>query len=206
MKKSLQYLLIAVAIAFVGYNSVYIKKLSAFEEKTKNQFDAAKFSQDLWDNEMPRKIDGAVGLQVLIKAVDSGKQEALENYTHALDIGNYRYSFVKTGATVTRVGEDEVSVLLPGGDSAIVATEFIYGNEIRDASGLIDIKKFVNISDLNGISAALDKIVRTSVLPPFKKAVTPGDKLEITAAIQLNKAHIDWKNMKLIPVRIQIVK
>ncbi len=69
-----------------------------------------------------------------------------------------------------------------------LATEFIYGNAIRDASGLVDVKDFPNTMDLNNISEELNKMVRKTVLPPFKTAVKKGDKIIVTGAIEIKKA------------------
>jgi hypothetical protein len=47
-------------------------------------------------------------------------------------------------------------------------------------------------------------MVRTDVLIPFKKAVEKGDKVAVTGAIEINKAHINWSEPEIIPVRLQI--
>ena len=86
-----------------------------------------------------------------------------------------------------------------------LATEYVYGNAIRDASALVDVKDFTNTTDLNSISEELNKTVRTTVLPPFKKHVKKGDKIEVTGAVEINKEHINWK-LELFPVRIKIVQ
>jgi predicted lipoprotein len=157
---------------------------------------------------MAAKIDSALPLSYLIAAVRTDKDSAFKRFTHALDIGNYRYVFIKTPATVTAVKEDEVLVEISAADSLmhdILATEYIYGNAIRDASGLLDLRDYPHTTDLDRISEQINGIVRTTVLPPFKKTVKKGDKLNITAAVQLNMEHIKWDGLELIPVRLQIV-
>ena len=122
-----------------------------------------------------------------------------------MGIGNYRYALIKTKATVLSVYEDEVTIQLPGSDTATIATEYIYGNAIRDASELVAISDFPNTTELNSISEELNKIVRTYVLTSFKKMVKKGQTLTIIGAVELNKAHIKWNGLELLPVRIQIV-
>ena len=208
MKKPVKYILIVLVIGLLGYNSIYIKKLSDVTKVAPKKFDAVDFSKKLWEEKMPAKIDSAVDLSFLIKAVTNDEDAALKKYTNSLDIGNYRYAMIKTQATVSGVNEDEVLIQVPFADSVmndVLATEFVYGNAIRDASGLVDIKDFPVTSDLNSISEELDRIVRTTVLPSFKKTVKKGDKVNIVAAIQLNKEHIKWNGLELLPVRLQIV-
>jgi hypothetical protein len=70
---------------------------------------------------------------------------------------------------------------------------------------LIDIKDFPNTDNLNSVSEEMNKMVRTTVLPSFKTTVKKGDKINITAAVELNKEHIKWSGLELIPVHLKIV-
>ena len=93
------------------------------------------------------------------------------------------------------------------GDSILqakLATEFIYGNAVRDASRLVQVKDYPNTTDLNSISEALNKIVRTEVLPVFKPSIKKGNNVSVVAAVELNKEHIHWKELELQPLRITI--
>lgn len=209
MKKLLKYILLVAMIGLVGYKSVYIKKLSDVNNAAGKKFDGAGFAKKLWEEKMPAKIDSAVDLPVLMNAVSKDPAAAFNKYSNALGIGNYRYALIKTQANVIAVNEDEVQLQLPVADSvmnAVLATEYIYGNAIRDASALIDIKDFPNSSDLNSVSEEMNKIVRTTVLPSFKTAVKKGDRINITAAVELNNQHIKWTGLELLPVRLQIVQ
>jgi predicted lipoprotein len=207
VNKYIKYSLLLVVVALLAYKSVYFEKLSVRKNNAEVSFDAVGFSKKLWEEKMPVKLDSAIDLSQLITAIDKEGETAINKYTNALAIGNYRYALVKLNATVTNVKEDEV-ILSIKHDSLLtvnLATEFIYGNAIRDASGLVQVKDFPNTADLNGISEELNKIARTTVLPTFKTSVKNGDNINVIAAVELNKEHIHWSNMELLPVRIQVV-
>ncbi|MEO6732296.1 MAG: DUF2291 domain-containing protein [Ferruginibacter sp.] len=209
MNKFVKYVLVVAVIGLVGYKSVYIKKLSEVKNSTGEKFDVVSFSTKLWNEKMPAKIDSAVDLAILMNAVAKDKEAAFKHYSNALGIGNYRYALIKTNANVIAVNEDEIQLQLPIADSqmnAVLATEYIYGNAIRDASALVDVKDFPNSSDLNSISEEMNKIIRTNVLPSFKTTVKKGDTLAITAAVELNKAHLKWTGLELLPIRLQIIQ
>ena len=201
--------MLIVAIGLVAYKSVYVKKLSKIKVSLEEKFDAVSFSKNLWDENLPAKLDSAVELGTFIKAAQANPADAFSKYTNALGIGNYRYALVKVAGTVTDVSEDDINLQIKIGDSlmtAKLATEFIYGNAIRDASGLVDVKNFPNTMDLNNISEELNKMVRKTVLPPFKTSVKKGDKLIVTGAIEIHKEHIKWNELEIIPVKLQIVQ
>ena len=208
MNKYIKYGLLLVVVALLAYKSVYFEKLSARKSNAAVSFDAVGFSKKLWEEKMPAKLDSAIDLSQLIIAIDKEGETAINKYTNALAIGNYRYALVKLNATVTDVKEDEVILSIKHNDSLLtvnMATEFIYGNAIRDASGLVQVKDFPNTADLNSISEELNKMIRTNVLPAFKTSVKKGDNINVVAAVELNKEHIHWSNMELLPVRIQVV-
>ena len=209
MNKLLKYFLLIAVIGLVAYKSVYLEKLSNRKISTDNKFDAPSFSKKLWDEKMPAKMDSAVDLSFLIKEVTADKEAAFKKYSNAMGIGNYRYALIKTTATVASIDIDEIKLQIPSSDSTlnvVLATEYIYGNAIRDASALIDIKAFPNTDNLNSVSEEMNKMVRTSVLPSFKKTIKQGDKINIVAAVELNKEHIKWNGLELLPVRLQIIQ
>ena len=173
------------------------------------KFDAVAFSKKLWEEKLPAKLDSAVELTIFIKATRSNPADAFSKYTNALGIGNYRYALIRAEGIVTNINEDDNTLQIKFVDSlmtAKLATEFIYGNAIRDASGLVDIKDFPNTMDLNNISEELNKMVRKTVLPAFKAAVKKGDKIIVTGAIEIHKEHIKWNELEIIPVQLQIVQ
>ena len=209
MNRYKKYLLLIVVIGLVAYKSVYVKKLSGMKMATNEKFDAVAFSKKLWEEKLPAKLDSSVELTTFIKAAQANPADAFSEYTNALGIGNYRYALIKVEGVVTNIYDDDITLQIKLADSlmsAKIATEFIYGNAIRDASGLVDVKDFPNTMDLNNISEELNKVVRNTVLPPFKSAVKKGDKVLVTGAIEIHKEHIKWNELEIIPVQLQIVQ
>jgi len=209
MIKYIKYLLLIVVIGLVAYKSVYVKKLSSMRVATDEKFDAVAFSKKLWEEKLPVKLVSAVELPTFMSAARANPADAFSKYTNALGIGNYRYALIKAEGIVTEINDDDVTLQVKLEDSLMtvkLATEFIYGNAIRDASGLVDVKDFPNTMDLNNISEELNKMVRKTVLPSFKAGVKKGDKVIVTGAIEIHKEHIKWDELEIIPVQLQIVQ
>jgi predicted lipoprotein len=200
------YILLVVIAGFTLYKSVYIKKRGAVENSVQDKFDAAGFSAGLWNKQLPAKLDSAVELTTLIRALEANPAEGLSKYSNALAIGNYRYCLVRLQGTVAAINEDDMTLQMPYADSLLkikLVTEYVYGNAIRDASKLVDIKDISDPAALNDISAALNKQVRTNVLPAFKQQVKRGQEVEVAGAIEINKEHIRFNALELVPVRIK---
>lgn len=207
MKKFSLYLILFLCFALLAYNSVYFRKLSEMKKATDNQFDAGVFANKLWEGELQTSINSAIELPLLLKSISENADAAFEQNTHALAIGNYRYAMVKLKGKIMAVNENEVlvSIALPHADSLLtvaITTEFVYGNAVRDASGLLDARDFNNASDLNNIAEALNELVRKNIVPSIRKTAKQNNTVEMIGAVQLNREHVAKEMLEIIPLKI----
>ncbi|GAB3709027.1 hypothetical protein GCM10027592_44850 [Spirosoma flavus] len=201
-----KYVAGAVIALLLAHNSVYFKKLDevkAAGSAGSGKFDAATYAQTFWRTKLiPSLPNAATDLATLLPLLKTDKDKAFTTYSQALGIGNIRYFLVKGEGTVTAVNDNDVTLSLTSGETVRLATEYIFGNAARDASGLIKITEFDNTTDLNNVSAAINDIVRKDVIPPLKVAAKPGKKLQFIGAIELNRAHLHLENMEVIPILV----
>jgi predicted lipoprotein len=204
--KAAKYIILIVVVVAAAYNSVYFKKLDEVEaSRSAKQFNAAAYAQTFWTAKLIPNLDKAIDITQLTTMLSTNAPKTFDTYSHALGIGNLRYFLVKGKGTIASVNEDDVSILLQRDTSRQIltlATEYIFGNAIRDATGLVNVNDFTNTMDFNNVSAELNKVIREKVLPPFKQQAKKGDKVEFTGAIELNKEHLDISKIEVIPVRI----
>ena len=204
--KAAKYIIAIVIIIVVAYNSVYFKKLDEVKAAaTAKEFNATQYAQNFWTNKLIPNLNKATDLNQLTAMLSGDATKTFDTYSHALGIGNLRYFLVKGTGTITSMNEDDLSVLLQTDTNKLsitVATEYIFGNAVRDATGLININEFSNTMDFNNVSAELNKIIREKVLAPFKQKARKDDTIELTGAIELNKEHLDLSKIEVIPVKI----
>ncbi|HWB92915.1 MAG TPA: DUF2291 domain-containing protein [Puia sp.] len=206
-KKFFKYLVGIVVIVMVAYNSVYFKRLDEVKaERAGKTFNAAAYAKNFWDKKLMPGLGGAVELDTLLPLLASHPSVAFDRYSHALGIGNLRYILVHGSGKVAAVDADDITVSLAGlqGQTVKIATEYIFGNAARDATGLIDINDFVNTMDFNNVSAEINKIIRLRVLP-LLKGVKVGEELAFTGAVELNKEHLNLASIEAIPVAVKVL-
>ena len=206
LRSILRYGLAALAILLLAYHSVYFKKLDEVKAaRMAATFDAATYAREFWERKLTPNLASAVDIDTLLTTLNADTSRAFNKWSHALGIGNLRYFLVRGSGTITAINEDDISVALTGlpNQRMKIATEFIFGNAVRDASGMIDINDFSNTMDFNNVSAEINKIIRVRVLPELKKAKT-GDRMAFTGAIELNKAHVNLSTIEAIPVNVVI--
>ncbi|OCX54396.1 hypothetical protein BEL04_09095 [Mucilaginibacter sp. PPCGB 2223] len=204
MKKVYKYGIWVVIIAFTLYNSVYFRKLSEMKAPAKT-FNAASYAQDMLNNKLPAVTEKAITIDELFTQIKSQPNEAFSAYGHALTIGSIRFFMVKGAGEVDAIDESDVKLVTTGHNNVYIATEFVFGNAIRDASGLINLNDFSNTVDLSNISSEVNKIIRAKVIPPFKAVVKKGSKVEFTGAIELNQARLNVEDPEVIPVTLKVL-
>jgi hypothetical protein len=204
-KKVLKCSVIAVIVLFLAYNSIYIKKLSDVLAANK-AFNATAYAQNYLDQKLIPSIGKTPSTDTLLNLIKTNTSIAFDHYSHAMDIGNIRYFMTKGSGTVTGMDESDVYITTPAHQSIRIATEYVFGNALRDAPGIIDINAFTNSGDLNSISSEVNKIVRTKVLPPFKSAVKKGDEIEYAGAFELNRQHLNTDSIEVIPFYLKTNK
>lgn len=206
-KKVIKYAVFIIILLFLGYNSIYFRKLDEVKGAASSQkFDATGYARSFYE-QLNSQLDSAVEMGKLITLLKTDPAKAFNEHSNALSIGNVRYFLVHGKATVTSISDDAIGISLP--DSTMmsnisIATEFIYGNAIRDASGLVELKDFTNTGDLNSMSEEVNKIIRRDVIPPFKKEVKNGDVILFSGAIEMNRAHVNTESIEIIPIRLSI--
>ena len=208
--RTIKYAIAGVVVWFVLYNSVYFEKLSevqaASSEKT---FDASGYAQGFWNNSLLPSLPEAVELSELIHQLKTNPEQAFEEHSHALGIGNIRYFLVQGQGEVTSVNENDVRVLNEMDTSRFLVqleTEFVYGNAVRDAVGTINISEFTNTMHLNQVSEEINRMIRQEVIPPFRNQASEGDKVQFVGAVELNQKYLNLDEVEIIPVSLVIME
>jgi len=206
--KVAKYIIVAIVIVAIAYNSVYFKKLDEVTAvKASTEFNAAKYAQIFWATKLIPNLNKATDITKLSSLLSSDPTTTIDAYSHALGIGNLRYFLVSGKGTIESVNEDDLNVMLQtenNKQNIKIVTEYIFGNAVRDATGLININEFNNTMDFNNVSAEINKLIRENVLPAFKQHAKKGDRISFTGAIELNKEHLDLSHIEVVPVEIKI--
>ncbi|MBN7810783.1 DUF2291 domain-containing protein [Algoriphagus sp. H41] len=203
-QRAIKYLIGMALLALLGYNSVYFQPLDErLAANQKEVFDAAAYVESIWDTELAESYGNAPDFSQLLTALATDPEGTFEKSGNALGIGNIGYFRVKGEGTVTSV--DENHVLLQVGDKSVeIETEFIYGNALRDASGLVKINDYPNTSDFNTISEEINARIRHDLIPTFRSSLAVGDRVEFEGAMELNKAHLNLQRPEIIPFTLKI--
>src|SRR5690348_12078504 len=109
--KVIRYSVIAALVAFLGFKSVYFRRLDEVNTKSDlNTFDAGAYARSLYNDKLPLAIDSAVDLKSLVALLRTEPDQAIKRYSHSLAIGNICYFLVRGEGTLGSVTESGYAI------------------------------------------------------------------------------------------------
>ncbi len=205
MNKWIKCAILAAAIALVGYNSIYFRKLSDVQNAAKAaDFDAKAYAQNFLHTTLPAHADKAIDLPLLSQTLTNDAARAF-SFSHAQNNGHNRFFLVKGSGRVTRIDSEYVYLDVPGvSQKVILAIRYIIGTAARDGSGLISVDEFTTTMDLNTVSEELNKLIRGEVLPPFVAAAKPGEEIQFIGGLELQQNSPVPDTLEITPMILTI--
>jgi len=200
--KIILYLLVGLLLIWFSFDFHSLDKHRA--ELKPEQFDAAVFARSYWKEVMPVCIEVAPELTHLFDLLSVSPDKALEQYGRKLGISKVFYFMLKGEGIIEEIDSEFIKVKINERTSVKIATDFIYGNAVRDGSGKVNIDEFLNMTDFNLVSVALNKIVREDVAAPLRRNAKAGQRIEFAGAFELNSENVNLSDLLIIPVSAQL--
>ncbi len=198
-KKLIRYGVVIVVLAFVGYNSVYLKKLDAVKKEQPQKLTAAQFAKTFWETTLSKALDSAVAFETVMQLLQTKNTSALDALVQNKINSNVKYVLVKGKGVITAIKDDEI-VLKEKTNTATLITDVIIGSAIRDVTGLIKLNDFDNSTAYNEASNEINRIANTTVIAALKKSATMSKEVNYIGCIEINNSKVN--ELKIIPLKI----
>lgn len=189
----------SILVVILGYNSVYFKKLSEIKKQKSASFDFTAFADSLYNKGILQNTK-VIDLNELQSQIQANQDSAFKAHGNRLGIGNSAFFMIKSAGKVVSITDGKIKINAAENGIISVDTKYIFGNAIRDASGLVKLTDFKTNADFNKVSEALNTIIREKALPPITKNIKIGDKITVTGALKLSKKEV--LGLEILPVQI----
>lgn len=186
------------------YNSVYMESL---EERNAKLEKSEAFSEDMVDTFFTESVPKlrSIPINTLIEGLQENGASYIKDNGNKLGISDDYYFMVESTGTIEEFKDENFLLRLDDNGATIhIATDFIFGNAIREASGLFSIGDYQNTMDFNNISILLNDHVRDSLLPDFIRLAKKGGHIYVKGAVKINIKNIDVNQLRVIPVVLDI--
>jgi len=202
MNRPLKYIITILAVLLVLILSLDIQKLDEYKAgQTVAVFNATEYADDVWENKLPYTIDKAPEIITLVDFLRENKETAFNEYGRKLGISKTWYFLVRDKGVITAVEDEYLTVQLSNREQIRIATSFIFGNAVRDGSGVVDISVFVNMTQFNDVSIALNKRVKEEVVSYLKQSARTGMNLIFAGVLEINEDASDFNTLTVVPVK-----
>jgi predicted lipoprotein len=151
-------------------------------------FDAPAFAATFWTERLqPAALTGGTDLTVLVRDLRADPATARAAHARTVGIGGRAYYLVRGAGRL--VGRERSALLLEpeGAPGARIAlrTGPVFGNTLRDASGLLEVNDFPGLTEFNALAAALNALVEERVLPALAAELPEGATISFTGAVEV---------------------
>lgn len=170
------------------------------------QFNATEFVRTFWNENLDQSFDQAADASVVLIAIATSPDNAREKYGRTVGISSTYCLYLRGTGRVVEVSSDQIGFVVNGtGDAPdiVVPLGLVFGNAVRDGTGLLDPNVFPNAQQFNDIAAGLNGIVETTVLPELQRIATKGARIDFVGCVELDEGADKPLPLRLVPVWVQ---
>lgn len=179
----------------------------AQRQEAQAEFNAGSFATNFWNEKLLKSLDRATDAGEVLAALAADPPKARAQFGRTLGISSSTLFFLRgTGRVVSVTKKGVALTLKEDGDTAdiLLPTGLLFGNTVRDGTGLLDTSAFPNSQNFNDLSTELNHIVETTLLPPLRAQAKPGAKIAFAGCTEVADEDADVKPLKIIPVSIKV--
>ena len=170
------------------------------------QFNPTNFVAKFWQDELLSATKHAADAAKVVETIAGNPKQVRKEFGRSVGIGSTYYLFLRGTGRIVSVSEDSIGLSLENtGDTVDVSVALgpVFGNAVRDGTGLLNPSDYPNAQDYNGISAALDHIVETKVLPEVQQIARVGVRVQFAGCAEVDDEDLDLKPLNLVPIYVK---
>lgn len=166
-----------------------------------NVFDAVAYVEAFWTGPLQARAGEAVEAGELLAALRNDAVATAARHGHRLGLSGSVSYLVSGRGTVVARDDYAVSLALRDHAAAEVVIEIgpVFGNAIRDGSGLLDVSDFSNTRDFNALSGEINRRVEERVLPELQAKAAVGVTVEFVGAAEVGDADRAPAVLRVVP-------
>jgi len=198
--------LLGLAVLFYFVPLFHVAPLRETREQSVDAaFDAAGYVENFWNGPLLEASREAVDAAELLAALQKDPSAAAKRYGHRLGLGASSSYLVSGQGQVVAVDDGGISIALSGGGppEILIETGPVFGNAIRDGSGLINVSDFANAQDFNALSAEINRRVEEQVMTSLVAKAAPGAVVHFVGGVELSDSSGTPAMLTLVPVVIE---
>jgi predicted lipoprotein len=152
-------------------------------------------------------LEKAADAATVVAELHNNPRQAAESYGRPVGVSRARIFCLRGVGTIVAINKKDVGISLSGTGNTpdvILQTGLLFGNTVRDASGLLQAGDFSNSQQFNEISTELNRMVETRVIAPLKEHSELGRTIKFIGCAQVVPEPAGVTPLRIIPLRVEI--
>ena len=214
MKRSIPPRWIVVAAAACGFVVLcwfvppfrVVPLKASRQQATAAAFSGPAFVEKFWNERLMKSADRAANAAALLAEIRTNPKAAREKHGRSAGLGTTYYYFLTGEGRVVAVDPRGISLSLdPAAGAAarpdvVIETGNVFGNAVRDGTGLLNVNDFKNSRDYNDVSSEINRRIETDVIPPLRTKATVGSTVQFVGCAEVVNEATDLAPLRVIPV------
>jgi predicted lipoprotein len=210
MKKALLAFVAAVIFAALCwvFPPFHIRSLGVVRQAELDAvFNPTNFVEKFWSEKLLPAAGHATKATEVVKAIAVSPQKAHEQFGRSVGVSSSYFFFLSGTGRVVSVSDDSIGLSLNNEGNAVdisVPLGPLFGHAVRDGTGLLNISDYPNGQEFNDISAVLNNVIETQVLPGLKQMAKMGAHISFVGCAEVEDEDSDLKPLKLVPISVKV--
>jgi predicted lipoprotein len=198
-------LLLGAAVLCYALPPVKIVRKHAGASASTSPTDIAAAAQQAWDDRL--RTSKAINATELLAAIRTDSDAASKKYGRRIGVGGSYYYFIAGTGRVLNKTKSRIDLAVAEGvkdSDVVIEAGNIFGNAIRDGTGVFKLIDFENSKDFNQLSEELNKIVETRVLPTLRETAAVGSEVKFTGVAEVSDEDLDLRPLRIVPIAAEV--
>ena len=165
-------------------------------------FEPRAFVDKFWTQQLVPGVSKAVEVSKLIEEIKQDHQAARDAHGRSLGLSDTYFYFLSGTGRVVSLERNYVGLSIDD-DSAqiqiLLETGLLFGNAVRDGTGLLDVNDFANSQEFNAISTEINRRIESDVLPGLRQKATVGSTIRFVGCAQITEEETDLSPLRVVP-------
>lgn len=167
---------------------------------------AAEFAAKFWDTALAAALPDAADAARLLAALRENPELAREQFGRSVGLSRRYYFFVRGVGRIVSIDRTTVGVVLQndGTDADVLLVRgLVFGNAVRDATGLLNPSDYRNSQHFNDISSELNHLVEARVLPTLNERAKVGSTIHFVGCAEVERRADGPVQLKTVPLEVR---
>jgi predicted lipoprotein len=162
-------------------------------------------AEKFWIEELPAAP--AADASLVAARMQQNAAAAIKEFARPVGLGGTAYFVLRgKGRVIARTRDSIQLVLADPANGLVVELQIgaIFGNLVRDATGLLDVNQFSSGQDFNGLAAELNRLVEARVLPALRERAILGMEVSFIGCAEAREGVVGGPLLTIVPIQAEV--